>query len=64
MGVLATVGWQAAMVSSAMMRGALNELPNWQGKIENDWRDEQPSPWSLTAGVGDRIKDLMESLIP
>jgi hypothetical protein len=44
--------------------GALNELPNWQGKIENDWRDEQPSPWSLTAGVGDRIKDLMESLIP
>lgn len=24
----------------------------------------QPSPWSLTAGVGERIKDLMESLIP
>ncbi len=24
----------------------------------------QPSPWSLTAGVGDRIKDVMESLIP
>lgn len=24
----------------------------------------QPSPWSLTAGVGERIKDVMESLIP
>ena len=23
----------------------------------------QPSPWSLTAGFGERIKDLMESLI-
>ena len=24
----------------------------------------QPSPWSLTAGVPERIKDVMESLIP
>jgi glycogen debranching enzyme len=24
----------------------------------------QPSPWSLTAGMGERIKDVMESLIP
>jgi hypothetical protein len=24
----------------------------------------QPSPWSLTAGLGERIKDVMESLIP
>jgi glycogen debranching enzyme len=24
----------------------------------------QPSPWSLTAGVGERLKDVMESLIP
>jgi len=22
--------------------GALRELPKWQGKVENDWRDEQP----------------------
>jgi hypothetical protein len=24
----------------------------------------QPSPWSLTAGSGERIKDVLESLIP
>jgi glycogen debranching enzyme len=24
----------------------------------------QPSPWSLTAGAGERIKDVMESLVP
>lgn len=24
----------------------------------------QPSPWSLTAGLGERIQDVMESLIP
>ena len=24
----------------------------------------QPGPWSLTAGLGERIKDVMESLIP
>ena len=24
----------------------------------------QPSPWSLTAGLGERVKDVMESLIP
>jgi hypothetical protein len=24
----------------------------------------RPSPWSLTAGFAERIKDVMESLIP
>ncbi|MGD1082153.1 MAG: hypothetical protein ABR881_27870 [Candidatus Sulfotelmatobacter sp.] len=24
----------------------------------------QPSPWSLTSGLGERLKDVMESLIP
>jgi glycogen debranching enzyme len=24
----------------------------------------QPSPWSMTAGLGERVKDVMESLIP
>jgi hypothetical protein len=24
----------------------------------------QPSPWSLTAGVGERIRDVIESLLP
>lgn len=37
-----TAGWQAAIASPSMMTGALYELPRWQGKVENDWRDEQP----------------------
>jgi glycogen debranching enzyme len=37
-----TAGWQACMVSTSMADGALHELPRWQGKVENDWRDEQP----------------------
>jgi hypothetical protein len=24
----------------------------------------QPSPWSLTAGVGERLRDVIESLLP
>jgi hypothetical protein len=24
----------------------------------------QPSPWSLTAGFGERVKDAVESLLP
>jgi len=24
----------------------------------------QPSPWSLTSGLGERLKDVLESLIP
>jgi glycogen debranching enzyme len=37
-----TSGWQAALASTAMMSGTLYELPKWQGRVENDWRDEQP----------------------
>jgi len=37
-----TAGWQACVVSTSMADGALRELPKWQGKVENDWRDEQP----------------------
>jgi len=37
-----TAGWQASFLSTAMANGALRELPKWQGKVENDWRDEQP----------------------
>lgn len=35
-------GWQAALLSTAMMRGALAELSKTQGREINDWRDEQP----------------------
>ena len=37
-----TAGWQASMLSTSMADGALLELPKWQGKVENHWRDEQP----------------------
>ena len=47
-----TVGWQTASVSSAMMRGTLQELPEWQGKTENDWRDEQPGRMLHEAHTG------------
>ena len=35
-------GWQAALLSTAMMRGSLSELPKTQGQKIDDWRDEQP----------------------
>jgi glycogen debranching enzyme len=34
--------WQAALLSTAMMRGTLAELPKTQGAKIDDWRDEQP----------------------
>lgn len=37
-----TAGWQACLLSTSMADGTLRELPGWQGKVENDWRDEQP----------------------
>jgi glycogen debranching enzyme len=47
-----TVGWQAAMASASMMAGALYELPKWQGKVENEWRDEQPGRMLHEAHTG------------
>jgi len=47
-----TVAWQAAIASSAMMNGALYELPKWQGKVENNWRDEQPGRMLHEAHTG------------
>ena len=37
-----TASWEAALLGPEMMRGTLAELPRWQGKEVNDWRDEQP----------------------
>ncbi len=51
-----TAGWQAALASAAMMRGALYELPKWQGKVENDWRDEQPGRMLHEAHTGPLAK--------
>jgi glycogen debranching enzyme len=47
-----TVGWQAAITSAAMMSGALYELSKWQGRVENDWRDEQPGRMLHEAHTG------------
>ncbi len=47
-----TAGWQACLLSTSMANGALRELPKWQGKIENDWRDEQPGRMLHEAHTG------------
>lgn len=47
-----TAGWQACFLSTSMADGALRELPKWQGKVENDWRDEQPGRMLHEAHTG------------
>lgn len=47
-----TAAWQASIVSTSMADGALRELPKWQGKVENDWRDEQPGRMLHEAHTG------------
>jgi glycogen debranching enzyme len=47
-----TASWQSAIASTCMMNGALYELPKWQGKVENDWRDEQPGRMLHEAHTG------------
>lgn len=37
-----TAAWQAALLSSDMMKGTLPTLARLQGREVNDWRDEQP----------------------
>ncbi|RPI29099.1 MAG: amylo-alpha-1,6-glucosidase [Acidobacteria bacterium] len=37
-----TASWQAAILGPQMMQGTLRELARWQGKKEDNWRDEQP----------------------
>lgn len=37
-----TASWEAAMVSTDLMRGTLPVLAETQGREVNDWRDEQP----------------------
>ena len=47
-----TASWQAASLSTSMMSGTLQELPRWQGKVVNDWRDEQPGRMLHEAHTG------------
>jgi len=47
-----TAGWQSLIISTSMADGALRELPLWQGKVVNDWRDEQPGRMLHEAHTG------------
>lgn len=47
-----TAGWQASVLSTSMADGALRELPKWQGRAVNDWRDEQPGRMLHEAHTG------------
>ena len=37
-----TTAWEAAPVSTSLMRGVLPVLARHQGRVRDDWRDEQP----------------------
>ncbi len=47
-----TAAWQASMLSRAMMRGTLPELAAWQGRVDNEWRDEEPGRMIHEAHTG------------
>ena len=47
-----TAAWQASLVTTDIMRGALQELVRWQGKATNEWRDEQPGKMLHQADTG------------
>lgn len=47
-----TASWQAAPLGPEMMRGTLAELACWQGREQNDWRDEQPGRMLHEAHTG------------
>jgi glycogen debranching enzyme len=47
-----TTAWQASLLTPDMMRGTLTELAKWQGKREDDWRDEQPGRMLHEAHTG------------
>ena len=47
-----TVAWEAAPLTTDIMRGTLAVLAEWQGKEDNDWRDEQPGRMLHEAHTG------------
>lgn len=47
-----TAAWEAAMVTTDLMRGTLPVLAEYQGKVRNDWRDEQPGRMLHEAHTG------------
>ena len=51
-----TVAWEAAIVSSEMMRGTLPVIASRQGQVVDDWRDEQPGRMLHEAHTGPLAK--------
>jgi glycogen debranching enzyme len=47
-----TASWQAALLGPEMMDGSLRALARRQGKVEDDWRDEQPGRMLHEAHTG------------
>jgi len=47
-----TASWQAALLGPEMLRGSLQELARWQGRVVNPWRDEQPGRMLHEAHTG------------
>jgi glycogen debranching enzyme len=45
-------GWEASLIGTEIMRGALSALPRWQGDRTDDWRDEQPGKMPHEAHTG------------
>jgi glycogen debranching enzyme len=37
-----TSGWQSALIGTQLLKGALGTLAQLQGRVYDDWRDEQP----------------------
>ena len=47
-----TASWQGGLLGPEMMRGTLEELPRWQGRNDDAWRDEQPGRMLHEAHTG------------
>ena len=51
-----TVGWEAVLASTQMMRGTLPVIASLQGTVVDDWRDEQPGRMLHEAHTGPLAK--------
>src|SRR2546423_1098006 len=47
-----TAAWEASLLNHDLLRGPLEELPKWQGRRDDDWRDEQPGKMLHEAHTG------------
>jgi glycogen debranching enzyme len=47
-----TAAWQASLLGPEMMQGTLRTLAQYQGRVTDDWRDEQPGRMLHEAHTG------------